>query len=291
MKPAPFEYVVPDSLVAALDLMREHGYDAKLLAGGQSLVPMMNLRLAQPALIVDLNRLQGLDAVKRDVSGELRIGAMARQHRLEHDPVAAEIAPLLHEAIPHIAHPQIRHRGTLGGSLAHADPAAELPAVMVALEARLRLQSSAGSRWVDAVDFFTGLFVTDCAPEEILTEIAIPVPPPGTGWGFEEIARRHGDYALAGVAATLTLDENRRIVRARLVYLSVGEVPILARKAASLLVGAEPSDVLIEEAAELASQQEIAPVSDIHATAEFRRHLARVLTKRALYRAVARAVA
>lgn len=288
MKPAPFEYVVPDSLGAALELMQQHGYDAKLLAGGQSLVPMMNLRLAQPAWLVDLNNLTELDAIERDATGELRIGAMVRQHRLERDPHAAEAAPLLHEAIPHIAHPQIRHRGTLGGSLAHADPAAELPAVMIALGARFRLQSSEGSRWCDAVDFFTGLFATGCGAEEILVEVAIPAAHPATGWGFEEVARRHGDYALAGVAALVTLDDSR-ISYARLVYLSAGEVPMLARQASGLLVGEEPSEELIEEAAQLASRREISPVSDIHATAEFRRHLASVLTKRALKRAVARA--
>jgi carbon-monoxide dehydrogenase medium subunit len=288
MKPAPFDYAVPDSLDAALSIVHEHGYDAKLLAGGQSLVPMMNLRLAQPALLVDLNNVPELDAVNLDDKGDLRIGAMVRQHRLEHDPLVAEAAPLLHEAVLYIAHPQIRNRGTVGGTLAHADPAAELPAVAVTLEARFRLQSASGERWIDAKDFFVGLFATDCSVEEILVEVAVPSLPPRTGCAFEEVARRHGDYALAGVAALITLDENNLCSGARLVFLSVGEVPTVARKATNLLVGQPPSESIFNDVAELASQEEITPVSDIHATAEFRRHLAKVLTKRALNRAVAR---
>jgi CO/xanthine dehydrogenase FAD-binding subunit len=291
MKPAPFEYVVPDSLEAALSFMREHGYDAKLLAGGQSLVPMMNLRLAQPEFIVDLNHIPELDTVSRDGDGHLKIGAMTRQRRLEHEALVAETAPLLHEAIPYIAHPQIRNRGTLGGTVVHADPAAELPAVLVALDARFHLRAIGVNRWVDAVDFFTGLFVTDCGAEEILVEVSVPAAPPGTGWAFEEVARRHGDYALAGVAALVTLDDGGSCAKARLVYLSAGEVPMIAHEAAEMLSGEEPTDALIAEVAEYAAQREISPVSDIHATAEFRRHLAKVLTKRTLARAIDRAKA
>jgi carbon-monoxide dehydrogenase medium subunit len=291
MKPAPFEYVAPHSLDAALNIMQEYGYDAKLLAGGQSLVPMMNFRLAQPAVLVDLSGISELRSIGQNEAGELLVGAMARQCYLERDPLVAKLAPLVHEAIPYIAHPQIRNRGTMGGSLAHADPAAELPAVTLALKARFHLQNTAGERWVDAQEFFLGLFATSCGAEEILLEVAIPPLPGRTGYAFEEFARRHGDYALAGVAALLSLDDNGVIDEARLVYLSAGEVPITAFEAAALLRGNRPSDSIFQAAAELASTQEISPVGDIHATTRFKRHLARVLTTRALERAVVRAEA
>ena len=291
MKPAPFEYQAPGSLEAALDLLASRGGDAKLLAGGQSLIPVMNFRLAEPALLVDINKLADLDFIRRGEDGSLRIGALTRQRRLERDLLVAEVAPLLHEAMPSIAHPQIRNRGTIGGSLAHADPAAELPAVAVALGARFRLQRAGGDRWVDARDFFGGLFTTALEPDEILTEVAIPPLPPRTGWAFLEIARRHGDYAQVGIAALVTLDESGRCREARLVYLSVGDRPVEAREAARLLAGQEISPAAIEAAADKASRDEMDPAGDVHATAEFKRHLARVLTGRALRRAAERASA
>jgi carbon-monoxide dehydrogenase medium subunit len=289
MKPAPFEYQAPASLEAALDILSRHGGDAKILAGGQSLIPVMNFRLAEPALLVDINKLTELDFVRRGEDGGLRIGALTRQRRLERDPLIAEAAPLLHEAVPFIAHPQIRNRGTFGGSLAHADPAAELPALAVALRARLRLRRATGDRWVDARDFFAGLFNTALEPDEILVEAAIPPLPLRTGWSFMEIARRHGDYAQVGIAALVTLDEAGRCREARLVYLSAGDRPVVARQAAQLLVGEEISPPAIAAAAEKASREEMSPFGDVHATAEFKRHLARVLTGRALRRAAARA--
>ncbi|HET9212223.1 MAG TPA: xanthine dehydrogenase family protein subunit M [Thermoanaerobaculia bacterium] len=289
MKPAPFEYEAPSSLDAALDLMARHGADAKILAGGQSLIPVMNFRLAEPALLIDINRVAELDFLRRDADGTLRIGALTRQRRLERDLLVAEAAPLLHEAVPFIAHPQIRNRGTFGGSLAHADPAAELPALAVALDARLRLRRKDGDRWVDAAGFFAGLFTTALEPEEILVEAAIPPAPPRTGWAFLEIARRHGDYAQAGIAARVTLDESGRCREARLVYLSAGDAPVQAREAARLLAGQELSEAAIEAAAEKASRDEIHPPGDVHSTPEFKRHLARVLTRRALRLAAGRA--
>jgi len=291
MKPAPFDYVSPDSLEAALRVMQQFGYEAKLLAGGQSLVPMMNFRLAQPAMLVDLAGLPELKNVAQTEDSHLLVGAMVRQSRLERDPLVAKLAPLLHETIPYIAHPQIRNRGTLGGSLAHADPAAELPAVTVALKARFHLRHAGGERWIEAQEFFLGLFATSCGAEEILIEVAIPPMPPRTGYAFEEFARRHGDYALAGVAALLSLDGEGLISEVRLVYLSAGEVPAIASEAAALLHGQQPSESIFEEAAELASTQEIFPVADIHASLGFKRHLARVLTGRALKRAAVRAQA
>jgi len=288
MKPAPFEYQAPSSLEAALDLLSHRGGDAKVLAGGQSLIPVMNFRLAEPALLVDINKLAELDFIRRSDDGSLRIGALTRQRRVERDPLVAEAAPLLHETIPFIAHPQIRNRGTFGGSLAHADPAAELPAVAVALRARFRLRKAGGDRWVNASDFFGGLFTTSLEPEEILVEVALPPSPERTGWSFLEIARRHGDYAQIGVAALVTLDGAGRCQEARLVFLSAGDVPIEAREAAGLLAGQEISAAVISAAAEKAAQ-EIRPFSDLHATADFKRHLARVITGRALRKAVERA--
>ncbi|HEV7783869.1 MAG TPA: xanthine dehydrogenase family protein subunit M [Thermoanaerobaculia bacterium] len=288
MKPAPFEYQAPSSLDAALDLLSHRGGDAKVLAGGQSLIPVMNFRLAEPALLVDINKLAELDFIRRGDDGGLRIGALTRQRRLERDALVAEAAPLLHETIPFIAHPQIRNRGTFGGSLAHADPAAELPAVAVALRARFRLRKAGGDRWVNASDFFGGLFTTSLKPDEILVEVAIPPSPERTGWSFLEIARRHGDYAQIGIAALVTLDDVGRCREARLVYLSAGDVPIEARQAAGLLAGQEISAAAISAAADQAAR-EIRPFSDLHATADFKRHLARVITGRALRKAVDRA--
>ena len=288
MKPAPFEYQAPGSLEAALDLLARHGGEAKLLAGGQSLIPVMNFRLAEPSLLVDINKLADLDFIRRDDEGGLRIGALTRQRRLERDPLVAEVAPLLHETVPWVAHPQIRNRGTIGGSLAHADPAAELPAVAVALGARLRLQRAGGERWVDARDFFAGLFTTALEPDEILTEIAIPPLPSRTGWAFLEVARRHGDYAQIGVAALVTLDDSGCCREARLVYLSAGDRPVEAKQAAALLAGQEISPETIAAAAEKASRDEIDPAGDVHASAEFKRHLARVITGRVLRKAVER---
>src|SRR4051812_28625800 len=256
MKPAPFEYEAPDTLPAALDLLARHGAEAKLLAGGQSLIPVMNFRLAQPALLVDLNRLADLSYVRRSAAGGLALGAMTRQRRLERDPLVAELAPLLAEAVPFIAHPQIRNRGTLGGSLSHADPAAELPAVAVALGARLRLARAGGERWVEARDFFAGLFATALEPDEILVEVEIPPPPARTGWAFLEVARRHGDYAQAGVAARVSLDAEGNCLEAGLTYLSLGSAPIFAREAPGLLVGAVPSPAAFTAAA-AAAQKEI----------------------------------
>ncbi|HVR99328.1 MAG TPA: xanthine dehydrogenase family protein subunit M [Thermoanaerobaculia bacterium] len=288
MKPAPFEYLAPDSLDAALDVLARQGGDAKLLAGGQSLIPVMNFRLAQPSLLVDLNRLGEL-AYVREEDGGLRIGAMTRQRTLERDPRVAALAPLLHEAVPFIAHPQIRNRGTVGGSLAHADPASELPVVAVALRARFRLQRAGGERWVEASDFFAGLFTTVLEPDEMLVEVALPAQPARSGWSFIEVARRHGDYAQVGIAAGVSLDEAGQCREARLVYLSVGDGPVEAREAARLLEGSPPSEEAIVAAADKASRDEMDPTGDIHASADFKRHLARVLTGRALRRAFARA--
>jgi CO/xanthine dehydrogenase FAD-binding subunit len=289
MKPASFDYQAPESLPAALDVLARHGGEAKVLAGGQSLIPVMNFRLAQPGLLVDLNRIAELDFLRRSEDGGLRIGAMTRQRRLERDPLVKEAAPLLAETVPWIAHPQIRNRGTIGGSLAHADPAAELPAVMVALRGRFRLVRKGGERWVPATDFFAGLFTTALEPDEILAEIVLPPRPARTGWSFQEIARRHGDYAQIGLAAQVTLGEDGRCREARLVFLSAGDAPVEAVEAAALLAGTDLGPAAVAAAAAKASQEEIDPRDDVHASALFKRHLARVLTGRAVRAAAERA--
>ncbi len=287
MKPASFAYVAPPTLDAALTAVQQHGFDAKLLAGGQSLVPVMNFRLAQPGVLVDLNRLSELDFIQQTADGRLRFGSMTRQRTLERHPLVAAHAPLLYETMPHVAHTQIRNRGTFGGSLAHADPAAELPVVLVALYGRVRLQKVSGERWVNGADFFTGLFETACTDEEILTEIELPPLPPHTGTAFLEVARRHGDYALGGVAVVVTVDQSGACTAARLVYLNAGDVPMVAAQAGAMLVGQKMNDGLVTAVAE-AAQKEIAPNGDIHASAAYKRHLARVLTVRALHLAFAR---
>ena len=288
MKPAPFEYHVPDSMEEILFLLHNNGDDAKLLAGGQSLVPAMNFRVVQPSTLIDLNRVQELDYVRED-GACVRIGAMARERTLEFDPLISKRFPLLAEAMPHVAHPQIRNRGTLGGSLANADPAAELPVIMLALGARLKARSVDAERWVEAPNFFSGMFTTDLAPGEMLVEIELPSLPARTGWSFLEVAPRAGDYALMGIAVLVTLAENNICKQARLVYLNAGDGPVDAKEAAQLLEGEVLNEELIDSAAGMASEKEITPFGNIHASAEYQRHLANVLTKKALKIAVKRA--
>ena len=287
MKPSGFAYYRPDTLDDALALLAEHD-DAKPLAGGQSLIPAMNFRLAAPAILVDLGALDGLRGIATNGEG-LRIGAMTTHSSVERSPQVARVAPLLAEAMPHIAHPQIRNRGTLGGSLAHADPAAELPAVMVALNAGLVLRSVKGERRVSAPDFFTGLFATALQPGELVTAIELSPLAPGTGVAFEEFARRHGDFALVGVAVVVALDGAGRCCEARIALLSVGDGPVLAQRAAAALQDRQPDPAAIRAAAEVAGNEDIDPPADLHASAAYRRQLARVLTRRALSRAVERA--
>lgn len=289
MKPAPFKYYAPTTVEEALAHLAEHGWDAKALAGGQSLIPMMNFRLAQPSVLVDLNNVSELFYIRPNEGGGLRLGAMTRQRQVEHDPLVAERAPLVHEVMPQIAYPQIRSRGTFGGSIAHADPAAELVAVSMALNGRFRLRSQTGGRWVTADEFFVGLFATVLEPDELLVEVALPAMPPRSGWSFLKIARRHHDFCLAGVAVLVTLDDKDRCEQARLAFLSLGDGPVDARQAAEMLIGQAPTPEAIRAAAETAADADIDPGSDIHASAEYRRHLAKVLTRRALEQAFERA--
>ncbi|MDB5519789.1 MAG: hypothetical protein JWQ17_6547 [Tardiphaga sp.] len=288
MKPAPFKYIAATSLAQALALKAEHGDEAKFLAGGQSLMPAMNFRLAQPAILIDINRIEELAGIRLATGGGAHIGALTRYHQLARDAGMIRDFPLLGETLPHIAHPQIRNRGTIGGNLSHADPASELPAVAVALQARMRLQTATAERWVAAADFFLGSLTTDLQSDEMLTEIEWPSSPPRTGACFMEIARRRGDFAIVGVAALVTLDENSHCSRIRLAFCGVGETPVDATAAAGLLIGREVTEPEIAEVAH-AIQQIIEPAGSVHATADYQRHIAGVLTERALMTANQRA--
>jgi carbon-monoxide dehydrogenase medium subunit len=288
MKPAPFKYIAATSLEHALALKGEHGDDAKFLAGGQSLMPTMNFRLAQPAILIDLNRIEGLGAIRPCDAGGARIGALTRYRTLERDAGFARMFPLIAEALPHIAHPQIRNRGTIGGNLSHADPASELPAIMVALGARFRIQAAKQERWVEASDFFLGALTTDLQPDEMLVEVELPLSKPRTGSCFMEIARRRGDFAIVGVAAMMTLDEQEECTHVRLTFCGVGETPIDASSAADPLVGRAPTEAAICDVA-ASVQAMIDPGGSVHATADYQRHVAGVLTERALQTAYQRA--
>jgi aerobic carbon-monoxide dehydrogenase medium subunit len=289
VRPAPFDYVAPRTVEEALALLACHGDQAKLLAGGQSLVPMMNMRLVRPAVVVDLNRVATLGALREDAGG-LRLGALVRQHALERDGRIARAAPLLAEAAPLIGHLQTRARGTLGGSLVHADPAAELPACMIALDAVFHLRSARAARACRADDFFRGLLTTALEPDELLAEIELPAPAaPRPGHGFAEVARRHGDFALVGACAVLALDARGVCRAARLVIFGAGDRPHLAR-AAKALVGERPAAARLAEVGR-AGAGEIDARDDLHATAAYRRHVAAGLAARALGQAAARAEA
>ena len=214
---------------------------------------------------------------------------MTRQRTVEQSPLVRRIGPLLHETIPHIAHAQIRNRGTIGGSLAHADPAAELPALALALDARMFVRGVTDARWITARDFYVGLFATAMEPEEMLIEVAFPALLPRSGWAFDEVARQHGNYALCGAAAVVALTDEGAVESAKLVFLSVGEGPVEATQATTLLLGERPTPAALRAASEAAATQDIDPVGDIHAGPEFRRHLARVIADRVLTRAIGRA--
>jgi CO/xanthine dehydrogenase FAD-binding subunit len=287
VKPAAFEYHRADSVTAALELAAELGTDGKLLAGGQSLVPAMNFRLARPGHVIDLNPVRDLAYV--DASGPLlRMGAMTRQRDVELSPAVSADWPLLWSAVRYIGHVQIRNRGTIGGSLAHADPAAELPAALVALDASLLLRRRSGDRTVRAADFFVHYMTTVLEPDEVLTEIRVPRPAEGVGQSFLEISRRHGDFALVGLATVIRVDGAQRVTEATLVFSGVGPTP--QRVSADAVVGAI-GDAKIFAAAALDTTRSLEPDADIHADADHRRALARHLAERGLAEAYDGAVA
>ncbi|GIX48082.1 MAG: molybdopterin dehydrogenase [Candidatus Tectimicrobiota bacterium] len=287
MKPPRFDYYDPHSLDEALALLARYGPEAKVLAGGQSLMPLLNMRLVAPAALVDLNRLPDLAYVRVTPAG-LALGALARQRQVERAEAVVQGWPLLAAALRYVGYPQIRTRGTVGGSLAHADPAAELPAVMLALEARLVLSSQRGRRTLPAAAFFLAPLTTALAPDELLCEVQLPPLPPRTGHSFQEVSRVWGAFALVGAAALVTLDDAGRCQQARLALTGVGPVPQRASAVEAALAG-EPLDAeRLRQAAALV-EQDLNPESDVHASAAYRRHLARVLAQRTLQAAWRRA--
>jgi CO/xanthine dehydrogenase FAD-binding subunit len=279
MKPAAFDYVVAESVDAAVAALAAADGEAKIIAGGQSLVPMLNFRLLRPSVLVDINRIPVLAFIE-DGGDAIVVGALTRHHRLETSPVIARHLPVVAEAMRHVAHLAIRNRGTIGGSLSHADPAAELPMLALLLDATLHVVSPAGPRSIAARDFFLGPLTVDLASDEMVTRIALPKLPPATGWGFAEVARRSGDFALAAVAVTLTLRDGV-IGEARIAMTGVDETAKRASDAETLLAGHTLTLDLID-AAIAAVRAGVNPPTDLHASADYRRHLVGVLVGRAL---------
>jgi CO/xanthine dehydrogenase FAD-binding subunit len=286
MKPPAFDYHAPSTVDEALNLASQLGQDAKFIAGGESLVPMMNFRLVHPAHLIDLNGIAGLSYLRIE-GGELCIGAMTRHREVELSPIIRDGWPLISECMPFVAHVQIRNRGTLGGSLSHADPAAELPAVMTALEAKFVLRSNRGTRTVPVKDFFVGTLTTATEPGELLAEVRVPPLPRGTGWAFDELSRRRGDFALVGAAALACLTPDGRIEWVRLAFTGAGERPTRARHTEQALRGQSPTEDVVRAAAEQSSN-DLTPESDLHASADYRRDVAKVMARRTLMKAIER---
>jgi carbon-monoxide dehydrogenase medium subunit len=291
MKPAPFDYYAPTSVEEALDILSDKGYDIKVLAGGQSLIPSMNFRLAQPPALLDLNNIPDLSYIRSTSTGGVVIGAMTRDTDVEYDPTVTERFPVIREAMPHIAHPQIRNRGTFGGAIAHADPTAQLPAITLALGARYHVRSKNGDRWVGSDEFFTGPFSTALEIDELLIEVEIPAMAPHTGASYKQMARQAGAQALVGVVCVVTLDAQKRVEATRITLLSVGQTPVLSVKAMESLIGKELTPEAMAAAAEISATQDTDPGGDIHCSPEYRRHLIRVLVAQSLTTAGERAKA
>jgi len=275
VKPPAFRYHRPDSVAGALALLAELGADGKVLAGGQSLVPVLNMRLAAPAHLVDINRLTELAYVRRD-AGSVRVGALARHVDVERDET---VFSLLRKATGHVAHPAIRNRGTTVGSLVHADPAAEMPAVLTLLDGYVSLASASGTRSLPAAQFFVGPLESAVRPGELAVEATFPAPPPRTGTAWVEVSRRRGDYAVCGAGVLVTLDEDGRVAGARAAYVSVGPVPVAVDLTDAVL--GQPWDSADWDSAGSLARSAVEPDDDIHATAAYRRHLVGVLTARA----------
>ncbi len=280
MKPASFKYVKVDSVEEALSALEQYGGEAKILAGGQSLVPMMNFRLAQPSVLVDINPIKELDYIRAE-DGWLRIGARTRQRALEKNTDVKEKCPLLFAAVRWIGHPQIRNRGTVGGSLAHGDPTAELALVATLLDARFLIHGNGTSRMAGPSDFFMGILNTRIDENEILTEVRYPAAPSGSGYGFRELCVRHGDFAVVAAAAQITVDKNGRCSDARVAVSGAGETPLRIRGAERVLVGSNGSREALDAAAAQVPS-EVAPVSDLKGSESYRRQMARVFVRRAL---------
>ena len=279
MKLPYVEYEAPATAAEAVDLLAEHEDEASVLAGGQSLIPLLALRLARPGVLIDINGLSELSGMSV-IDGQVAIGAMTREYVAEESEMVADTVPLLAAALPLIGHEAIRSRGTIGGSLAHADPAAELPAVARALDAELVVRSRSGDRVIPAAEWFEGYLATARRPDEILVEVRFPAAGPGTGVAFQEVARRHGDFAIVGLAASLTLADGA-ISDARLAFAGIADVPVRAAEAEDLLVGEEPSAELFEEAARRATD-DIDPPADLNGSSEYRKKVAAALVRRGL---------
>lgn len=289
MKPAPFDYYAPTSIEEALDKLTELGYSGKVLAGGQSLIPAMNFRMARPTALVDLNKVNELSYIKPTADGGLAIGTMTRDSVVADDKLVNERFPILVTTIEHIAHIQIRNRGTFGGAIAHADPAAQLPAAALLLDATFKILSKSGERWVKAADFFIGPFMTVLEPEEMLAEVVLPPMAPRTGASYQQVSRQKGGYAQAAVISTVTLDGADKVKEARVALFSVGETALLASKPNEVLAGQIATPEAIEEVAAYVAKNECDPGTDIHGTEEYRRNLVHVLVRRSLTEAVQRA--
>jgi CO/xanthine dehydrogenase FAD-binding subunit len=286
LKPPRFDYHDPRSLDEALTTVAEHADDGKVLAGGQSLVPLLNFRLAHPEHLIDLNQIGELAGIARR-DGRLRIGAMTRQAAMERSGLVVRHWPLLTEALSYVAHAQIRNRGTVGGSVAHADPAAELPVAFLALDARIRARSLRGERWIPTSELFITHLTTSLEADELLVEIEVPPLPERTGYAFVEFARRHGDFALGGAAVLLTLDSAGICERASIALLGAAPTPLRAADAEAALVGAEVDERATAEAARLAVR-DIEPTGDIHGSSQYRTGLAEVMVRRAVAAAASR---
>jgi len=288
MKPPPFDYVAPGTVQEAVSLLKQHDGEAKIIAGGQSLMPLLSMRMARPTVLVDLCKVPDLDYI-READGKLAIGAMTTKRAVEDSDLVKKQQPLLHAATLWIGHPQIRNRGTIGGSIAHGDPAAEYPAVALALDAEMVLTGPGGVKTVKAADFFVTYLTTALDTADILTEVRFPVMPAHTGWSVQEATRRHGDFAMTGVVSTVTLDGGGKCSDARIVLFGVGATPIRAAAAEQAVIGQAPGEAVFEQAAKKVNEAIDEPLSDIHASAEYRRQLADTLTRRALAEAAARA--
>jgi len=289
MKPVNFDYYAPTSVDEALDTLAELGYDGKVLAGGQSLVAAMNFRMARPSALVDLNNVPELSYIKPTENGGLAIGTMTRVFTVEHSEEVARRFPLLIEVSKYIAHAQIRRRGTFGGAIAHADPAGQLPSISMVMNMKALIRGKGKERWVDAPDLIIGPFMTVIEPDEMLAELVLDPNPPRTGSKYVQVARQSGGYAQSAVASIVTLDEDDKCKNVRMVLMSVAEVPILSQKAGEILIGNKPTKELIEEVAEAAVTGEIDPATDLHATADYRSSITRVLIVRSLTEAFERA--
>lgn len=288
MKPPKFDYVRPQTVDDAIAALVAAGSDGKIIAGGQSLVPMLNFRLLNPAVLIDINRIEELNYVEEQADGGLRIGSLTRHHVLETSPVVKRLFPVLNAAMAHVAHLAIRNRGTIGGSITHADPAAELPLMMVLLESRIGIASPRGRRVVEAEDFFLGSLTSAVEEDEIVTDIDVPALPEGAGWAFEEVARRSGDFALAAVGVILAV-ENGKIVQARVGVMGVGDTPMRMYDAETVLYDEVCDEGVITKAVE-AVRSAVEPATDLHASADYRRHLVGNLVRRAVTTAWRRAL-